>query len=107
MIRAAFDDSITLTMLFSSTDLVSNMHGASPPYFRRHTSSRSLRFQVDSTGVSGGCQDMYTVIPNSSFTLQNPANCTNVTLPTNSLDVDASVVNGAFAQYGWPAQVRV
>ena len=83
------------------------MHGGSPPYSRRRSSSRSLRFQIDSKGVSGGCQDIYTVIPNSSATAQNPATCKNVTLPTNPLQVDAAVINGAFSQYGWIPQVRL
>jgi hypothetical protein len=83
------------------------MHGASLPYSRRRSSSRSLRFQWDTNGVSGGCQDIYTVIPNSSATAQNPATCKNVTLPTSPLQVDAAVVNGAFAQYGWIPQVRL
>jgi len=60
---------------------------------------------VDSTGqASGGCQDLYTVIPNSSATAQNPATCKNVTLPTSSLQVNAAVVNGAFSTYGWVPQ---
>ncbi|KAF8499131.1 hypothetical protein F5888DRAFT_1633637 [Russula emetica] len=59
---------------------------------------------VDSNGVSGGCQDIYTVIPNSTATAQNPATCTNVTLPTYPLQVDAAVITGAFSQYGWIPQ---
>jgi hypothetical protein len=70
-------------------------------------SSRSLRLKWDSTGVSGGCQDIYTVIPNSSATAQYPATCPNVTLPATPLQVDAAVISGAFAQYGWIPQVRL
>lgn len=51
--------------------------------------------------MSGGCQDIYTVIPNANAT----ATCQNVTYPA-PLDVDAAVVTGAFSQYGWPPQVR-
>ncbi|KAN0121531.1 hypothetical protein V8E52_003427 [Russula decolorans] len=58
----------------------------------------------DSQGVSGGCQDMYTVIPNSSATAQNPATCTNVTFPHPPLQVTAAVSDGAFSQYGWVPQ---
>jgi hypothetical protein len=58
----------------------------------------------DSQGVSGGCQDIYTVIPNSTATAQNPATCKNVTLPTSPLQVDAAVTSGAFSQYGWIPQ---
>jgi hypothetical protein len=59
---------------------------------------------MDSNGVSGGCQDIYTVIPNSTA---NPPTCANLTLPTSPLQVDAAVINGAFAQYGWIPQVRL
>ncbi len=77
------------------------------PILGRRISPCSEWFQWDSTGVvSGGCQDIYTVIPNSSATAQNPATCKNVTLPTSPLQVDATVVNGAFSQYGWIPQVR-
>ena len=82
------------------------MHGAPLPHSRHRSFSRSLRFQWDSTGVSGGCQDIYTVIPNSSATAQNPATCKNVTLPATPLQVDAAVINGAFSEYGWIPQVR-
>ena len=61
--------------------------------------------QWDSKGISAGCQDIYTVIPNSSATAQNPVTCTNVTLPP-LLQVDAAVSSGAFSQYGWVPQVR-
>jgi hypothetical protein len=52
--------------------------------------------------VSGGCQDIYTVIPNSTVTA---VTCPNVTASA-PLDVNALVVTGAFSQYGWPPQVR-
>jgi len=55
-------------------------------------------------GVSGGCQGIYTVIPNTTATAQNPATCKNVTYPATALSVDAAVVNGAFSQYGWVPQ---
>ena len=71
-----------------------------------HSPPHLSRLQWDSTGVSGGCQDTYTVIANSSATSQNPATCPNVTLPATPLQVEASVINGAFAQYGWIPQVR-
>jgi hypothetical protein len=77
------------------------------PILGRRISPCLQWFQWDSMGVvSGGCQDIYTVIPNSSATAQNPATCKNVTLPTSPLQVDAAVVNGAFSQYGWIPQVR-
>jgi hypothetical protein len=74
------------------------------PHFRCST-DHSLRLQWDSKGISAGCQDIYTVIPNSSATAQNPVTCTNVTLPP-PLQVDAAVSSGAFSQYGWVPQVR-
>lgn len=80
------------------------MHGASPPYSRCRSSSRSLRFQVDANGVSGGCQNLYTVVQNTTV---NPPSCKNVTLPATPLQVDAAVITGAFAQYGWPPMVRL
>lgn len=49
---------------------------------------------------------MYTVIPNSSATGQNPVTCPNVTLSNTPLAVDAAVISGAFAEYGWIPQVR-
>jgi hypothetical protein len=76
------------------------------PKFHCRTADRSLRLQWDSEGVSGGCQDIYTVIPNSSATAQNPATCTNVTFSHSPLQVDAAVSGGAFSQYGWVPQVR-
>ena len=100
---------MSLTGLLSFLYLVSNMHGAFPPHFPifgYRSSDRSLRLQWDSRGVTGGCQDMYTVIPNSSATAQNPASCTNVTFPHPPLQVAAAVSGGAFSQYGWVPQVR-
>ncbi len=76
------------------------------PIFGRRISPCSQWFQWDSQGVSGGCQNLYTVIPNSSATGQNPVTCKNVTLPTSPLQVDAAVINGPSAQYGWIPQVR-
>ncbi|KAI0307541.1 hypothetical protein B0F90DRAFT_20915 [Multifurca ochricompacta] len=55
----------------------------------------------DSKGVSGGCQGIYTVIPNITATAQNPASCKNVTYPTSAMNVNAAVINGAFSEYGW------
>ncbi|KAF8499132.1 hypothetical protein F5888DRAFT_1633638 [Russula emetica] len=79
-------------------------HLAPEPSIKYACTDRSLRLQWDSLGVSGGCQDIYTVIPNSSATAQNPATCTNVTFAHPPLQVDAAVVNGAFSQYGWVPQ---
>ncbi|KAI9512324.1 hypothetical protein F5148DRAFT_1164029 [Russula earlei] len=55
----------------------------------------------DSRGVSGGCQDIYTVIPNTTTTAPT---CSNVTYPTSALNVNAAVINGAFSEYGWVPQ---
>jgi hypothetical protein len=76
------------------------------PIFCCRSTDRSLRHQWDSLGVSGGCQDIYTVIPNSSATSQNPATCTNVTFSHPPLQVDAAVSGGAFSGIGWVPQVR-
>jgi len=75
------------------------------PSLSRCGANHSLRFQWDSKGISAGCQDIYTVVPNSSDTAKDPVTCTNVTLPP-PLQVDAAVSNGAFSQYGWVPQVR-
>jgi hypothetical protein len=76
------------------------------PIFRCRSTDRSLRHQWDSLGVSGGCQDIYTVIPNSSATAQNPATCANVTFSHPPLQVNAAVSGGAFSGIGWVPQVR-
>lgn len=84
------------------------MHGASPspPHTFFLVPAAHLvhyGFQWDSNGVSGGCQDIYTVIPNT--TTSTPT-CKNVTYPSTTLQVDAAVINGAFSEYGWVPQVR-
>ncbi|KAF5356104.1 hypothetical protein D9756_004031 [Leucocoprinus leucothites] len=54
----------------------------------------------DANGNTGGCQDVYTMIPSNS----SPASsCTNVTVPV-PLQVDATVANGPMSQYGWIEQ---
>ena len=81
------------------------MHGVFPAYSLRRSLSRSPRFQVDTFGASGGCQDIYTVIPNSTATAQNPVTCTNVTVSPLSLVVEATVATGLLTEYGWIPQV--
>jgi hypothetical protein len=86
--------------------LVSNTHGTfliTPQIFRCRSTDRSLRLQWD---PQGGWQDIYTVIPNSSATTQNPATCANVTFQHPPLQVSAAVSGGALSQYGWVPQVR-
>ncbi|KAF9454999.1 hypothetical protein P691DRAFT_792102 [Macrolepiota fuliginosa MF-IS2] len=53
----------------------------------------------DKNGNTGGCQDVYTMIPSNSST----PSCANVTFPS-PLQVDASVPNGPLSQYGWVDQ---
>ncbi|KXN81110.1 ATP-dependent DNA helicase PIF1 [Leucoagaricus sp. SymC.cos] len=54
----------------------------------------------DKNGNTGGCQDVYTMIPSNS---SSSPSCTNVTFP-NPLQVDATVANGPMSQYGWIEQ---
>ena len=96
---------MSLKIIFFLLYLVSNMHGTFP-LPPKIPVDHSLRLQWDSQGVSGGCQDIYTVIPNSSATAQNPATCTNVTFSHPPLQVSGSVSGGALSQYGWIPQVR-
>ncbi|KAI0005438.1 hypothetical protein BJV74DRAFT_970700 [Russula compacta] len=66
--------------------------------------SPGTQYQIcmwDSTGVSGGCQDIYTVIPNTNA---SSVSCQNVTLPTTALSVNAAVTGGSFSEYGWIPQ---
>lgn len=58
----------------------------------------------DSMGQTGGCQGLYTVIPNSNANATSPISCQNVTYPTSAMNVNAAVVSGAFSQYGWIPQ---
>ncbi|KAI0028296.1 hypothetical protein K488DRAFT_58955, partial [Vararia minispora EC-137] len=55
----------------------------------------------DRNGATGGCQDVYTVISNT--TTSSPS-CANVTFPAGAMDVTAAVSGGAFSQYGWIPQ---
>jgi hypothetical protein len=54
-----------------------------------------------SNGVTGGCQDIYTVIPS------NIESCNNVTFPDAALSVTANVsatttqTGSALSQFGW------
>ncbi|EKM83616.1 hypothetical protein AGABI1DRAFT_96597 [Agaricus bisporus var. burnettii JB137-S8] len=52
----------------------------------------------DKNGHTGGCQDVYTVIPSNG----SPS-CANVTFPS-PLDVEATVENGPLSQFGWIEQ---
>ncbi|VDC01960.1 unnamed protein product [Peniophora sp. CBMAI 1063] len=54
----------------------------------------------DSKGTTGGCQDIFTVIANT--TTSSPS-CANVTFPAGAMDVSAEA-SGAFSQYGWIPQ---
>ncbi|KAI0271573.1 hypothetical protein BC834DRAFT_450621 [Gloeopeniophorella convolvens] len=58
----------------------------------------------DSNGVTGGCQGIYTIIPNPNATAENPPVCRNLTYPAGAMDVDAEVVGGPISQYGWIPQ---
>ncbi|KAJ7293182.1 hypothetical protein C8J57DRAFT_1268326 [Mycena rebaudengoi] len=56
----------------------------------------------DKNGNSGGCQDIYTVIANTTT-----PSCNNATFPPGSLEVDVAVNSGAsssLSQYGWVDQ---
>ncbi|KAK0480906.1 hypothetical protein IW261DRAFT_1149264 [Armillaria novae-zelandiae] len=55
----------------------------------------------DSNGVAGGCQDMYTMIPNSNGT---DVSCPNVTSPVLSANGTVSQPSGPLSQYGFITQ---
>jgi hypothetical protein len=54
---------------------------------------------TDTSGISGGCQDLYTVYPSANTT------CRNVTVPATILGVKmtSSMSGGLLSRYGWPA----
>ncbi|RPD81635.1 hypothetical protein L226DRAFT_3154 [Lentinus tigrinus ALCF2SS1-7] len=54
-----------------------------------------------SNGVSGGCQEIYTVYQPPNTTLDNPPTCQNLTYPPGALDVTAKTQDGSWSQYGW------
>lgn len=58
----------------------------------------------DTNGVTGGCQDIYTVIANTSSSFH--PTCNNVTFPAGAMDVKAAVSTGSFSQYGWIDQCQ-
>ncbi|EIN13423.1 hypothetical protein PUNSTDRAFT_94475 [Punctularia strigosozonata HHB-11173 SS5] len=60
----------------------------------------------DKNGNPGGCQRMYTVIPNANTTLDEPVTCTNLSYPhpDQVLDVEGTFWNGPISQFGWPDQ---
>ncbi len=62
----------------------------------------TLGFQFDSNGVAGGCQDMYTIIPDSNGT---DVCCPNVTSPVLSANATVSEPSGPMSQYGFINQV--
>ncbi|KAI0761208.1 hypothetical protein BD413DRAFT_249684 [Trametes elegans] len=59
---------------------------------------------VASNGVSGGCQNMYTVYQRPNYTLDNPPSCFNLTYPHAPLGVKASLEDGSWSQFGWVDQ---
>ena len=79
---------------------LSNLHG--------QLCGRSCSFdannasQFDKNGATGGCQDDYTMYPSQST---SQPNCSNITLPTNTLDVTGVVENGPLSPNGWVPQV--
>lgn len=65
--------------------------------------NQSFPLKFDTNGVTGGCQDIYTVIANTSSSFH--PTCNNVTFPAGAMDVKAAVSTGSFSQYGWIDQV--
>ncbi|CDO72745.1 hypothetical protein BN946_scf184990.g28 [Trametes cinnabarina] len=59
---------------------------------------------VASNGVTGGCQNIWTVYQRPNTTLNNPPTCFNLTYPHAPLGVDASLADGTWSQYGWVDQ---
>ncbi|KAI0336191.1 hypothetical protein GY45DRAFT_1342269 [Cubamyces sp. BRFM 1775] len=56
---------------------------------------------VASNGVTGGCQNIFTVYQRPNTTLNDPPTCFNLTYPHAPLGVDASFADGTWSQYGW------
>ena len=54
---------------------------------------------TDLSGISGGCQDLYTVYPSGN------TSCRNVTVPDHTLGVKmtSSDTGGLLSRFGWPA----
>jgi hypothetical protein len=54
---------------------------------------------TDLSGISGGCQDLYTVYPSGN------TSCPNVRIPTQTLGVNMQSINtgGLLSRFGWPA----
>ncbi|KAI0662477.1 hypothetical protein C8Q70DRAFT_561422 [Cubamyces menziesii] len=59
---------------------------------------------VASNGVTGGCQNIFTVYQRPNTTLDDPPTCFNLTYPHAPLGVDASLADGTWSQYGWVDQ---
>ncbi|KAI8995692.1 hypothetical protein BD414DRAFT_435874 [Trametes punicea] len=59
---------------------------------------------VASNGVTGGCQNIWTVYQRPNTTLNNPPTCFNLTYPQAPLGVDAAFADGTWSQYGWVDQ---
>ncbi|KAI0639040.1 hypothetical protein C8Q77DRAFT_1078995 [Trametes polyzona] len=56
---------------------------------------------VASNGVTGGCQNIYTVYQRPNTTLDNPPTCFNLTYPHAPLSVEAKLDDGSWSQFGW------
>ncbi|KAI0757359.1 hypothetical protein C8Q80DRAFT_96039 [Daedaleopsis nitida] len=54
-----------------------------------------------SNGVTGGCQEIYTVYQPPDTTLDKPPVCQNLTYPAGALEVDPKTADGSWSQYGW------
>jgi len=55
----------------------------------------------DKNGIPGGCQAMYTMIPNTTVSVPT---CQNVTYPETPLDIVGTVLNGPMSRYGFVNQ---
>ena len=64
-----------------------------------------VALQLASNGVTGGCQQIYTVYQAPNTTLANPPTCQNLTYPAGALDVTAKTSDGSWSSYGWVDQV--
>ncbi|KAI0651505.1 hypothetical protein C8Q79DRAFT_39839 [Trametes meyenii] len=57
-----------------------------------------------SNGVTGGCQNIFTVYQRPNTTLDDPPTCFNLTYPHSPLGVTAALDDGTWSQYGWVDQ---
>ena len=93
------------TLTCFSRAQVPNMHGEWSLGEPDLTALNGSASQYASNGVTGGCQQIYTVYQRPNTTLNDPPTCQNLTYPSGALDVKATGSDGSWSAYGWYDQV--